>query len=151
VITQLTVNQIVVKARHYCAYQERCTFELKNKLKELKVQPHLISDIISQLKEENFIDDERFCKLYARSKFKHSKWGKLKIQLALRQKMLPENLIEIGLAEIPDEDYKNLVVDLYQAKVKNKNIDYEEKQKAMQYLASKGFEKELILTCINTR
>lgn len=150
-IAQLTDSQVLRRIMHYCAYQERCTFEVKNKLKELKVKPQLIPTILEQLKDDHFIDDERFCKIFARGKFKHTKWGKLKIQAALRQKMIPEHLIEVGLNEISDEEYKRLLLDLYNNKVKRKKPNQEEKVKAMQYLASKGFEKEMILTCVNIR
>ena len=146
---QLSEDQLLIKARHYCAYQERCSFEVKNKLKELNAPSHIIPKIIGQLIEENFFNDERFCKLFARSKFKHLKWGKIKIQAALKQKMLPSNLIETGLAEISDDDYKNILIELYESKIRNKkNISYQEKIKAMQFLVSKGFEKEIIKTSL---
>ncbi|OFY94337.1 MAG: hypothetical protein A3K10_00945 [Bacteroidetes bacterium RIFCSPLOWO2_12_FULL_31_6] len=135
---------------HYCAYQERCTHEVKTKLKEYNLSYQIIQEIINKLIEDNFVNDERFCKIYAISKFKHNKWGRLKIEMALKQKMLPNNLIEIGLAEIPEADYKKLIVDLFHSKIKDENISYEEKIKTMQYIASKGFEKDLILTCINS-
>ena len=134
---------------HYCAYQDRCTHEVKTKLQEFELPPQVIQEIITQLLEDNFINDKRFCKLYAISKFKHNKWGRLKIEMALKQKMLPHQLIELGLAEIPEEDYKKLIADLFISKSKNQTISYEEKLKIMQYIASKGFEKDLILTCIN--
>ncbi len=145
----MTPQEALKKIMHYCAYQDRCTHEVTSKLKEFELSSQTIQEIIDQLIEDNFINDERFCKLYSISKFKHLKWGRLKIEMALKQKMLPHHLIEIGLAEIDEEDYKKTILDLFHAKTKNETISYEEKLKAMQYIASKGFEKDLILTCIN--
>lgn len=143
-------SQALKKAMHYCAYQERCTYDVINKLKELEIPSSITEKVIEQLIEDNFVNNERYCKLFATGKFKYNKWGKLKIQAALRQKMLPDHLIEKGLAEISESDYKGLLHDLYQAKIKNMELAYEEKIKVMQYLVSKGFEKEMILKYINS-
>jgi regulatory protein len=145
--SEISHNKALTKIRHYCAYQERCSFEVKNKLIELQISPHLINNYIAQLKDENFINDERYCKIFAIGKYKHTKWGKLKIRAALKQKMLPDDFIDNALSEIPENDYINLLFDLYQKRIKTKSATNQEKAKVIQYLVSKGFERNLILIC----
>ena len=45
---------IFEKAKHYCAYQERSVFEVKNKLYLWKVRPEVARKIIKSLEEEDY-------------------------------------------------------------------------------------------------
>ena len=56
---------ILNKLRHYCAYQERCHEEVRTKLLSLKVYGDRLEEVISQLVQEDFLNEERYAKAYA--------------------------------------------------------------------------------------
>jgi regulatory protein len=58
----LTADEALNKAEKYCAYQERCTSQVVNYLKRTSITSPQILDVIAKLKENGFIDDERFAR-----------------------------------------------------------------------------------------
>lgn len=138
------------KLEQYCAYQERCTSEIFAKLKYWKVNESHFDSIISNLKEQNFLNEERFAKAYARGQFRLNKWGKRKIFFELNHKNIPDAVIQAGLTEIDDEDYRQVLKDL----VLKKNGELKNKKslnirgKIINFAQSKGFEMHLILDIV---
>lgn len=135
----------------YCIYQERTQSEVRKKLKSLGVSGDEAEEIISRLITENFINEERFAKQFAGSKFRVKKWGKIKIRFELKSRGLSEYCIKEGLREIDKEDYFITVRDLLAKKIeeleKLKNPMLIQK-KASDYLRQKGFEMEIILMAL---
>jgi len=72
-------------------------------LKYLKVNERHFDSIISKLKEENFLNEERFARAYARVQFRLYKWVKRKIFFELKHKNIPDVIIQAGLDDIDDE------------------------------------------------
>ncbi len=82
-----------------------------------------------------------------RSKFNSNKWGKIKIKYALTGKRINEEIINRAiLAEIPDEEYQKVLINLL--KEKNRIIkgssDFAKLAKLINYAISKGFEYDLV-------
>ena len=71
-----TVKEATKKLEHYCAYQERCHKEVRQKLLSMRMIPESIDTIIVHLIKHNFLNEERFTKAYVRGKFKFKSWGK---------------------------------------------------------------------------
>src|ERR1700744_5801427 len=94
----------LVKAEHYCAYQERSQQEVRNKLYEWGLWTNAVENIISQLIGGNFLNEDRFAKAYTKGKFNQKSWGKIKIKQGLKLKQVPDVLIKKALAAI-DPDY----------------------------------------------
>ena len=84
--------QFLLKAENYCAYQERSTYEVKNKLLQWGVSKQDIEEIISHLIEKNFLNEIRFAQAYAHEKFHINGWGRYKIKYALNQNLFLRNL-----------------------------------------------------------
>lgn len=143
-------GMVLQKIQYFCSYQERCIRDTEKKLKDWAVQKKLIPSIISQLKEEGYINEERFAKVYAGSKFRINKWGRQKIEFELKLKRIPEVLIQKGIEEIDEEDYQQVLRDLIQRKQKEiipeKNLNIREK--IITFVQGKGYEMELILTTL---
>ena len=87
----------------YCAYQERSQSEVRNKLKSLKVYYEIIEQVIAELINQDFLNEERFARAYARGKFNINGWGKRKIIAGLKHKDLTKQCIILGLSEIDDQ------------------------------------------------
>lgn len=109
---------LLSKCQKYCSYQERSIFEVKRKLYEWKIQPKVADKIIMQLMAENYLNEERFAKSFSVGKFRNKNWGKNKIIYELKKKQIPELIIQIGLAEIDEEEYLQTLKKLITKKVK---------------------------------
>jgi len=141
------LKTILHKAQAYCAYQERCTKEVVQKLRDWKVDEDRIPKIIEQLTGENFINDIRFTETFVRSKFNLKKWGKNKIAYELRLKKIPASIISQSLQAINDNEYRAALQHLKDQKSKEiKEKDpFKKKQKIVRFLVSRGFEMELVM------
>ena len=142
----LTKEQALQKLKHYCAYQERCHSEVRDKLYRLGVWKKDHDEIIAALIEENYLDEERFAMAFAGGKFRMNQWGRIKIKQALKQKQVSSYSIKKALEGIDMKDYRKAAVKLAAKKyasLKNEN-DFMRKRKTMDYLLARGYEAELV-------
>lgn len=135
----------ILKLRHYCAYQERCHTEVREKARQLGLRGDELENAIAHLVEENFLNEERFAVAYAGGKFRMQQWGKKKITMALKQKQISAYCIKKALAAIPPEDYWNTLLTLATKKYDFlRSEQYLKRQyKTLQFLLQRGFEQEL--------
>ena len=61
--------------------------------------------LLSQMIEENYLNEERFAIAFVGGRFRIKKWGRVKIRYELKQKRISDYCIKIGLASIAEEDY----------------------------------------------
>jgi len=143
---QLTSAQALQKLKHYCAYQERCHSEVKEKLYNLGVGKKDHDGIIATLIEEDYLNEERFAFAFAGGRFRIKQWGRVKIKYELKQKQVSDYSINKALKQIKEKEYwavlKKLAEDKY-ASLKNEQ-PFLRKKKTMDYLLRKGFEGELV-------
>ena len=107
---------ILSRAQNYCSYQERCINDVHTKLREWNVKSEVAERIIKQLVDDDFINEERFARNFAGSKFRIKKWGKNKIIYELKRKGIPDLIIQIGLQEIEDTEYLHAIKELLSKK-----------------------------------
>lgn len=133
------------KLRHYCAYQERCHYEVKQKCLELGLRGQEVDEAIAQLVTDNFLNEERFARAFAGGKFRTRQWGRKKIQIELKQRQVSAYCIKKGLEEIDDADYERVLNTLAEKKYASLKGEQHLKRryKTIQYLLQKGFEPEL--------
>lgn len=143
---RLTVEQARQKALRYCAYQERCHQEVKNKLFEYGLNSSDADELLSYLITEGFLNEERFAKLFAGGKFRIKQWGRIKIVHALEAKGISKKCIQIGLKEIEEPDYLQTLEKLIEEKVEHAETDdrFVLRNKISQSVIQKGFEPELV-------
>lgn len=136
----------LAKAEHFCAYQERAQQEVRDKLYEWGLWPDAVEHIISQLIEGNFLNEERFARIYAKSKFNQKVWGRIKIKQGLKLKRVPDVLIKKALLTIDPDDYLTALTHLLQKKeaILNEKNQLKRRHKLQQYAMGRGFEAELI-------
>ena len=113
-----TPDQALPKAKHYCAYQERCHSEVKEKLYSFGLNKKEVEQILSQLIEENYLNEERFAMQFAGGRFRIKQWGRVKIKYELKQKQVSEYCIKKALAAIDERDYQKTLQKLFDAKLK---------------------------------
>ncbi|MFY0675404.1 MAG: RecX family transcriptional regulator [Bacteroidia bacterium] len=141
----ITYSDALVKARNYCTFQERCHFEVEEKLKELGLHYDFIPTVCITLSEEGYLNEERFVSAYVRGKFNQNGWGKLKIIQGLKEKRISKKMIETGLKELEDLNYYETLVSILTSKKKttrSKN-KFDLYSKLHRFAISRGFENNL--------
>lgn len=140
-------EQALQKAKQYCAYQERCHNEVKEKLYSLGMHKNEVNELLSELISENYLNEERFAIQFAGGKFRIKQWGRIKIKHALKYKQVSDYCIKKALASISETDYRDTLQKLFNQKLKTlkaeKNI-FIKKRKLQDHLIQKGFETALV-------
>jgi len=140
------------KLERYCAYQERCAYDVKQKMNTMKIPLDIQTELLAELKEQKFIDDERYALSYLRSKVNFKKDGIQKIKFALSQKKIDANIIDLALQEIDRTLYQENISKLIEKKWKTlieKNELKDAKGKLMRYLMSKGYKYDEFKTYLH--
>ena len=146
-----TVNEAQKKLEHYCAYQERCHKEVRQKLWDMRMIPEAIDVIMVHLIQENYLNEERFAKAFVSGKFRIKKWGKNRLLRELKFRDISKYSIDSALKEIDLDDYYKTLDDLVQkriAQVKEPNV-YKKKKKVADYLLYRGWESALVYEKLN--
>ena len=142
----LTPDQVLEKMAKYCAYQERCVKDVKDKLKSFDLPEKEKTKILDYLLDNRFVDNERFAKAFVRGKVNQSGWGVNKIRFHLMQKGIDKELIDEALGQTDEEVYRQRLIDILKTKSKTVKAasDYEKKRKLAAYAMQKGFEGPLV-------
>ena len=138
--------EILRNAMRFCAYRERASSEVMDKMMTWEVPVHTAKKLIKHLEEENFLNDERFATSYANGKLRYNQWGKNKIRQGLKVKRITNETIDIALKSIDLEEYEKIAKDLIvikQRSRKAKNV-FDLRKKIADYLVRKGFEGGLV-------
>ena len=142
-----TKEEALQKAKQYCAYQERCHSEVKDKLYSFGMHTNEVDELLSELITGNYLNEERFAIQFAGGKFRIKQWGRIKIKYALKQKQVSEYSIKKALKAIEENEYNKTLAKLFDQKLKTlkaeKNI-FIKKRKLQDHLLQKGFETDLI-------
>lgn len=141
-----SVQEAQKKMEHYCAYQERCHQEVFQKLREMRMIPEVIDHIMAHLIKENYLNEERFAKSFARGKFNIKKWGKKRIVQELKRRQISRYNIQSALKEIGDEEYLNTLHLLAQKRLSQLTETHPQKRKRKlaDYLLYRGWESDLV-------
>ena len=149
---RLTPQQALARAKEYCKYQERCHSETRDKLFSFGLAPNDVEQIISQLIEEDYLNEERFAEAFARGKFRMKHWGRVKIRYEMKQKRITEYCIKKAMKEIDEDEYAATLNKLMDEKLRTlkseKNV-FMRKRKLTDYLMQKGYERDIISSVIN--
>jgi len=145
-IKTYTLEEATRKMEHYCAYQERCHLEIKQKLITMKMIPEIIDVITVHLIEHNFLNEERFAKAFVRGKFRIKHWGKGRLAFELKKKDIGKVNINRALAEIEDEEYIEVFNTITEKKVdtlRESNV-LKKRKKFIDYFLYRGWESHLV-------
>ncbi|MEO6933214.1 MAG: regulatory protein RecX [Chitinophagaceae bacterium] len=138
-------EQLLQKLKEFCAYQERCHQEVRDKAFALGISNVDLGELLATLIEENYLNEERFAIMYAGGKFRMKHWGRVKIKYALKQKGVSEYSIKKALKQIDMDDYDVVlrkVAEKKEALITGSTVV--KKKKLYQFLLSRGFESDLI-------
>ena len=133
-------------ALKYITKTQKTTKEVEDYLKKHKFNSTISENVLSRLSEYKYIDDELYVKNYI--DFYKQKYGKNKIKQNLLLKKIDEELIEKYLNFDDEISLQNIKKEILK-QTKNKELDLKLRQKIIRNLLSKGYNYELIKTCLN--
>lgn len=141
----------IAKIRRWCAMQERCLVEVKIHALATGLTDKESQKVIETLVDEGFIDEERYSKIYASSKFRNKNWGRARIVGELRARQVPEDIIKIGLKEIDEEEYRKRIIEMVEHKiaVTDRSNVLLFKHRLAKPAIAKGYEAELVHSIID--
>ena len=142
-IDKATAHQ---KLEHYCAYQDRCHQEVRKKLLDLGCYGDDLEEVMAQLVIDNFLNEERFARSYARGKFRIKGWGRYRITRDLKQKQISAYCIKKAMEELEEFDYDERLVEvlLKKNRLLREPDMFKRKGKLAKFAMTKGFETSLI-------
>lgn len=147
----LNKEQALSKMQKYCAYQDRCHYEVRSKLLALEVYGDELEEIMASLIVDKFLDEERFARSYARGKFNIKFWGRMRIKRELKMRKISDYCIRKAMEEIDDDLYIEKLQMVLQKK--NNLLRDEDRFKRIKKLSEhairRGFEMDLVWEQIN--
>ena len=149
-ILKLSQEIAFEKTKRYCAYQDRCHKEVRQKIISLKIYGDDLEEIMTELIKQDFLNEERFARSFARGKFRLKKWGRNKIKQNLYARGISDYCIRKSMTEIDEEEYLETLREVIYKQV-NKHDDKAKliaKDKAIKYAVTRGYESNLIFRII---
>lgn len=134
-----------------CARSEHCQWEMLEKMRRWELDDAAQSRVMTRLVKERYVDDERYARAFVKDKVRYNKWGRRKVEQALWQKRIDDDIRERVLDEVDEEEYLNVLRPLLKQKrksIKAEN-DYELNQKLVRFALGRGFTYDIIRQCID--
>ena len=147
---KLDVKEAKPRIGKFCAFRERSPKEVLEKLNSWGLAEEDSIVLVSELRKEGFVDEQRFANAFCNDKFEFNSWGKLKIRASIFSHKLASEVVQRALDRIDPVRYENRLKDLAVNKwnsLKNEEL-MKRKQKTVTYMANKGFESDLIWNVI---
>ncbi len=144
---KLTPSQALARIKHYCAYQERCHKEVRDKLFGFGLTTQDVEEIISRLIGEDYLNEERFAIHFAGGKFRMKQWGKQRIVMELKARKVSDYCIKKALQVIDVQDYEKTFFKLAEKKrqsLKSEKNIFIRNRKIKDFLLAKGFSADQI-------
>lgn len=146
----ITEEQALQKLAALCASSEHCIYEMTQKMDRWELPEEAQTRIVEYLLREKFIDESRYCRIFALDKIRFNKWGRRKVEQALWLKRIPKAICQEVLSEIDEEEYMQVLRPLLESKRRSTKArnGYELRGKLIRFAAGRGFLMEQIMEAV---
>ena len=146
-----TENDAYLTLAALCAQAEHCQYEMLEKMRRWELPDEAQARVMAKLIKERYVDDERYARAFVKDKIRYNKWGRRKVEQALWQKRIDEDIRKRVLDAVDDDEYLSILRPLLKQKRKTikANSDYELSQKLMRFAVGRGFTFDIIRQCID--
>ena len=134
-----------------CAQAEHCQYEMTEKMRRWELDDEVQARVMQRLVNERYVDDERYARAFVKDKVRYNKWGRRKVEQALWQKHIDEDIRQQVLDEVDDEEYISILKPLLRQKRRSTKAanDYELNQKLIRFALGRGFTFDIIRQCLD--
>src|SRR3546814_16011389 len=117
------------------------------------VSSSLVEEVIVELIQQDFINEERFARAWAGGKFRLKGWGRIKIKRGLQLKRVSDYCIRAGLSEIDEAEYRERLRSLLDAKLRGspKVNTFLQLKKAADYAITRGLALKPVWELVRTK
>lgn len=138
------------RAAALCARSEQAPRDISEKLTKWGLSRTDANQVLHQLTEQGFINEERFAKAFVKDRFAFNGWGRIKIAYQLKLKGIPGDIIDEALTAIDEEQYRDRLIELLCNKWRT--VKDREPRAAwaamMRFASSRGFETQVASECV---
>jgi regulatory protein len=148
--TEMTEQEWLHRLATYCTAAERCAEDVRRKLYGSGLSAEAEERILSRLRAEKFIDDERYCRSFVHDKLHFNRWGRLKITAELQRRHLPPESMAAAVDAVDADEYAGILYLTLSAKwqsLRKKNT-LEVYHKLLRFALSRGFELTQAKDCL---
>ena len=147
----ITEQEAYLQLAALCAQAEHCEQEMRDKMRRWELDAAVQDRIITRLTTERYIDNERYARAFVKDKIHYNKWGRRKVQQALWQKHIDNDIQQRVLDEIDEKTYLDVLRPLLKQKRKSIKAasDYEQNLKLVRFVLGRGFGFDIIRQCLN--
>lgn len=148
---QITEQEAYLRLASLCAQAEHCQYEIKEKMRRWELGEEAQTRIMERLVKERYIDEMRYARAFVKDKVVYNKWGRRKVEQALWQKHIDDDIRQCVLEEVDDETYVSVLRPLLKQKRKSTKAgsEYEMNQKLVRFAMGRGFTFDIIRQCID--
>lgn len=141
----MPASKALLQLSALCAASEQCEADLRTKMRRWMVSEPDADSVISQLRDQHFISDERYARAFVHDKFAFNGWGPRKIAFQLAQKGIGKATIQAVLAETPAEAWAQKLEELLRAKAREVANRPPQLARAalLRFAASRGFDADV--------
>jgi regulatory protein len=145
-----TESEILPGLAKYCSLTERCTDDIRKKIKTAGLTESAADRIIKWLIQEKFIDEQRFCRSFINDKLKFNHWGRIKIGYELKKRNIKPETYSDAMDAIDENEYISILNDLLKSKKRSVKGHSTQDifQKLYRFASSRGFESPYIIKAL---
>ncbi len=128
--------------------------EVREKMKNRGYDAEVIDKVINSLLEDRYLNDQNYAEVFINNMKNYKTWGRFMMKKKLYEKKLPKEMVDEELDKYVSEEDEVAIATRYVEKnfgeIKAvKKLSYEDKQKIVARLASRGFGFGLIKQVID--
>ena len=145
---QKTEQEAYLMLAALCAQAEHCQWEMLEKMRRWELADDAQARVMVK---ERYVDDERYARAFVLDKIRYNKWGRRKVEQALWQKHIDDDIRQRVLGEVDDEEYLSVLRPLLKQKRRSvkASSDYEMNQKLIRFALGRGFTFDIIRQCLD--
>jgi len=147
----MSLEKAKYQALKFLAYRPRTVQEVRNYLQNKLYNQEVIIEVIDYLKEQSYLDDNKFCEFWIENRNRFKPRGKKGLFFELKGKGIDSSLIEEAINQnyTPDIELKIAKDLVCQKLVMRYNNSPNANEKIMAYLYRRGFTNSVIQKIIS--
>lgn len=147
----MTEEKALSRLAALCSRGEHSAGEMDEKMRRWGLDEAARERVVRYLVAHKYVDDERFARAFVRDKLEYNGWGRRKLEQALWQKRVAQDIIARVLDETAPEDFTEKLRPLLAAKRKTvKAKDSRElTAKLIRFAMGRGFCYEQVRECLD--
>ncbi len=150
-MTQKTEQEAYLTLAALCAQAEHCQWDMTQRMQRWQLDAGAQARVMQRLVEERYVNDERYARAFVKDKVRYNHWGRRKVEQALWQKHIADDIRQQVLDEVDDDVYVDVLRPLLEQKRRSTRAanDYEMNQKLTRFALGRGFTFDVIRQCLD--